>query len=939
MNEGINKHQNFINILNEKITNIKSSLKKRYLESKFQSFLSIAFYITFIFSAFAAIVFQAPTLLTLKVSSLVYVLWILCLVLLVLLDYKLFFRNFFVILLYFFPFLCYLLLSIFFHNGALQNGLTRLIIFSIVLLVIGKSLGDCFDKKIVLTGLSYSILIASIIVALNIFFLYFKTFSFSTIGYVYGSKNSAAPVLLVSSGLFVLSSKHNVTKIFSFIILAFYSYLICAMRCRSVIICLPLVYLLLIQFSIKQKPVRYTIFALIFLLFILVFSIPYTRDLVLNKILFGNNTSSSTLDNATSGRISQIVFALENSNILIGTKGTYVDCLPINFLCSYGILGMLAFLPFLYFSILSLKNNRFVPEKILLIVIFVINSFFEAYGIFGPGAKTFTFWLLTGFYSNAYIPLSNQYDNQTHYVRDLLNSISKKIPLTPIFLCISFAGVTFGFLVSFTGMRSLKESIYLKTPLSNGVIDKIEPTNVEILGPEGDYLHVGERFQFSTSVEPISSYDKTVVWTSFDKNLLEIDEYGFATAKRVGNVNVHCFCNSNTKIWAQKLIKIVNPEDKISSIDISFEKKEYYVGNYIHFECNLSPNYLTRNLSYEFSDETAFDYIDSLGHFKLVKKGNYTVQSYFTNPDGTIVKSNLLNLSVGSSFGNPIEKISLNCPNEVWSGSSLSIEPNFYPYTSQIDFELVVLKGDVNIDRNNIFFKTAGDVLLQIRSLNNPNIKSEKYEIHVKEDYPVSLTVYPQEKYLMLGKNNTFFADIKYVSGKTIEHYNGDLIKWEIATYGSYGKFLGETSDYFAFKTGRVTNVGKINVHGEIISATSTNLIIKDSIESYENSIHLITVLITILCSFISSLFLGLFIVFLCKKTKKTELLFLTILIPFIFPIARYFSLFPILMSFMLLILSGSTILVINFFSKKGVKYSTILDRDKEIIKFYSLNI
>ena len=124
-------------------------------------------------------------------------------------------------------------------------------------------------------------------------------------------------------------------------------------------------------------------------------------DVIVNGIVFGGRNSSD-LNSLTSNRVILFAIALKliPQHPWVGAGEYYVDCLPLNLLTEYGIIGLTIVITFLFYLFHSLNTKVKTPLRMAAYVLymsFLINALFEAYPPFGPGVKCFILWMVYGF--------------------------------------------------------------------------------------------------------------------------------------------------------------------------------------------------------------------------------------------------------------------------------------------------------------------------------------------------------------------------------------------------------------------------------------------------------------------------------------------------------------------------------------------------------------
>ncbi len=249
--------------------------------------------------------------------------------------------------------------------------------------------------------------IGTLLVCGEIWLKYIKGTSISQSRYVYSGKNGISSSILFA---LLISAYHYRTGIrakplwLSIVIGAasiFMAYVLLALKCRAVIFSIP--FLIIIEIANTRNPAKYrqALAAASFGIGALILIFPTTRDLLINGILLSNGKGN--LDSISSGRITLISEAINVFKLspVFGIGSYYVDCAPIELLVEYGAIGLILALPsYLLIPYILYKRRGSTKTEwnllLLLCVIFLINSIFEAFTPYGPGLRTFMLWLLAG---------------------------------------------------------------------------------------------------------------------------------------------------------------------------------------------------------------------------------------------------------------------------------------------------------------------------------------------------------------------------------------------------------------------------------------------------------------------------------------------------------------------------------------------------------------
>ncbi len=290
-------------------------------------------------------------------------------------------------------------------NNYISSVLSYPLYSSMFIVVMGYLFSPKINKRdLKLVFLCY--VLSSAIVGISIFFTYLKGgIDWDAHQYIYGSKNSISQILFTSIIILLLYFRNtgkSVYAILKWVIVAFLTYVILALKSRATIICyIVLLYVLLYKSSLK---IQTKIIIVGISLFLLIIGFAVFNDYISfmwNNILLANNNAQD-IDAVSSGRVDIIeeAFQLWNGNELLGIGSKYIECFYIASIVQYGIfLGLLlifiAVTPLLM-SVPEIFGTEFNIAYKTIALTYCIDGFFECLAPFGPGVKCYILWFLFG---------------------------------------------------------------------------------------------------------------------------------------------------------------------------------------------------------------------------------------------------------------------------------------------------------------------------------------------------------------------------------------------------------------------------------------------------------------------------------------------------------------------------------------------------------------
>ena len=302
------------------------------------------------------------------------------------------------------PFAIYVIsLNGYLNRDTIVQNITKEIAIAGLLLTVGMLSYPLFNRKRNMALVFHSFYCACCLVGLSVFVTYFVGFQFSTKIYAFALKNSVAPLLMIAVCVpFVFIPKNTMVLAIESIGSVLVTILILMMKCRAVIIVIPVI-IIYISFNKNiWKYIKYIVICSFLLFALLIFVVPPLYNLFINNILFANNDSSN-IDTISSGRFSLIYLAIDifKGSPLIGVTKYYVDFEPLEILTVFGIFGYILSIPsYLAPAFIIYKKHKTDYSLYMILVVIAIlmytNSLFEAYSPYGPGIRAYMLWIFVG---------------------------------------------------------------------------------------------------------------------------------------------------------------------------------------------------------------------------------------------------------------------------------------------------------------------------------------------------------------------------------------------------------------------------------------------------------------------------------------------------------------------------------------------------------------
>ena len=787
-----------MHIFNKAFETLIEPIKNNSKKTKILFFVS---FFMFGFAIFLTIIGQLPVFSTRGITRIFSFVWLFLVVPVVMLDYKFLLKQLFAILIIVSPFLLYLFIALFFKIYSFRFDATTEVFLSIYILLISACLGRFF-KKIHLKVCLCIYYLASLIYAIIVYFSKLRGVDISGPMYAVSTKNSTGPILLIAVFCaFYIFDKNNILHLLINIIsFVFFVVLIALMKTRTVLVALPFLVVAIILFKIKNSFFKFLLIMVLVAVPIIILSVPQLYKTIVLDVLFNGRTN---LDDIFSGRLSSISNAFSTFKPFLGSGNTYVDCMPVCFLLSYGVFGLISLLPFLTIPFLSLfskemRSRGLVFFATLITILFAFEFLFEGFGYIGPGARSFIFWMFAGFGFNSTIEAIKRQSLKEKITR--LDMLVYKIKPTGFLITCFIIVCSLTNLLGVTKLMGINiyTTIISKIPTST-VVTKFEtPGNIELVYP--NKICVGQTATIDFVAENKKCLDvqgSLHSWGDQYDKMVQINTNNTITALAKGTACFGYKIKRSNPGYAY--ITIVDPLNydfadlNIFSDDINPSTGCVELGintnAYVCYDHNYVPNNLPHNVMFKYySSNEEVVTVSSDGNLKGKNKGECDVYGAILINDKIKYKSNSIHVSVKNNEEFvPVNKIDLTLKNEdfIYQYEPIDLNVTFNENASFTNWHFELDDSAFEYNNNKLKFLNAGEYELKIVSNSNPSISSNTVKISVKENEPISFSC-PQQR-LEVGKIYTtedLGITLKFSSGNSYLVSNDDL-------YRPYGDFTG----------------------------------------------------------------------------------------------------------------------------------------------------
>lgn len=275
------------------------------------------------------------------------------------------------------------------------------------------------DNRIIQT-IAVLMLISGVFIAVDLYIGYLMGTDVTDKTYAYGDKNSAGQILLCCAFFILYFFAPNSRKMYfgGTLVAIFLLVIMVMLRSRATLVS---AFYLLYYFTIRKSSKKIKIWTII--LFVISIAFIFLNSDIYNTIINGiilGGRDATDVNSLSSNRVILFAIALQliPQHPWVGSGDYYVDCLPLNLLTEFGIIGLLMFTTLIVYIYIYLKRrkkcDKLSTAAYAIYISFLLNGLFEAYPPFGPGVKCFTLWMLLGFT----MAISQKIKNDVHIAQN-----------------------------------------------------------------------------------------------------------------------------------------------------------------------------------------------------------------------------------------------------------------------------------------------------------------------------------------------------------------------------------------------------------------------------------------------------------------------------------------------------------------------------------------
>lgn len=907
----------------------------------------VAIYFVAIYT-FITLMSQMPFLTKYGASQLLQFGWIFAIIPLLMADYKKVLNIFFKLLILLIPFLLYCVVAICFKVNSFSYNGTRYLFISSYLFILGFCVLDNNTHRFKLFASAF--IVGALLLGIVIFFTQILHSDSSTPIYAVDDKNSVAPILMIAGLLsFYIFNKRKPFDICAkWILFVFFSVIVYLTKCRAVMVFIPAALLTFLIFDLKKHKVALiTVLSIIFFCVILIVSIPFLRQKIIVEYLLNNRT---TWDEIFSGRLTIIANKMKAFKPLLGSGGTYFDCMPLSLLCSYGVFGFILILPILilpFYSIFKshrmIKENSFFVTCVLVGSLLLLNSLLEGYGFIGPGAKVFIFWILAG---GCYSLISKAvYTNKCEVLLNRTSSITNKIKSSHLLLALEGILVVVSIItLSVVSIpNGIGDTIMSKLPSNRSTAEYKVVTSKQItIFKPVETMCVGQTITYSPNYEPKDAYDAVVRWHPCEWITYQpftINEVtGEVTANELGPKSIGYLAMTSLYTEGQYIgIPIRKIEEYVfDKIVLSSEPITKTLETSKNNEITLKQNYSSivyydqkyipdpSYFSFYSTDSSIATVDEKTGVVKAISPGECEIKgkSLGENSRESLNSIKIVVEKNDDAFI-PVSSISVKKETSYCQHINYEIVPSFNGDASDKSYDVYVDGLEHTLKDNVVTFHSFGNAHIKVVSRSNNSV-FEEFDVEVLENKPVGFSC--QTDWIVVGETKNaeeLGLYIEFENGQKRIVAEDDLIGecYKARAYKNKNGYLGGRTKVMAVTSGSIIINCQSKYNQELVKSfkLTVNSISKTQYNYLCNGIGLVIISFITLISFV----VGLFIKFKRKWVYVLINLFFLSLYVLICVLIYKFSPFSI-----------SMMCIISAICLAELLYRLIIRKNKELMFF-----
>ena len=223
--------------------------------------------------------------------------------------------------------------------------------------------------------------------------------------------------------------------------------------------------------------------------------------------------------------------------------------------------------------------------------------------------------------------------------------------------------------------------------------------NSIILNNNSSTLYVDSAIDLKATILPITTADKTVIWSSSDSSIASVDQNGKVTAKKSGKVTITAKTNNNVKTTSE--IKVVTPLVSVKKIEIKNNVSTVFVDESITLSATISPITASNKTIIWSSSDNSIATVDQNGKVVGKKSGSVKITATSkSNPKVSGSKSIVVSIKKVEVKSIAFAKANTN----LYLGDAYQLTPTFTPKnTTETDIKWISTNPSVAaVDENGV---------------------------------------------------------------------------------------------------------------------------------------------------------------------------------------------------------------------------------------------
>ena len=292
---------------------------------------------------------------------------------------------------------------------------------------------------------------------------------------------------------------------------------------------------------------------------------------------------------------------------------------------------------------------------------------------------------------------------------------------------------------------------------SNDNKDKIAVTGIA-LNKSDTIMVIGEYIIVSAVVKPANATDKSVTWSSSNKEVATVSSSGKVTAKSVGTTTITATTKNGKK--ASMKVTVTEKFIHVTSITLDHEKATLDVGGTLAIKATIKPSNATnKGIIWTSSDNTIAS-VSSSGKVTAKSAGTATITA--TTKDGN--KKAVVTITVKDKEKIPVTGVSLNVDVlELDVGNTYTIEATVKPSNATIkEVEWTTTDANVaTVEDGKITAKGAGTATITVKTIDGSKTATCVVTVKEKIIEPTGVSLNKTSITLTVGETFQLVATIK----------------------------------------------------------------------------------------------------------------------------------------------------------------------------------